>query len=157
MWVMMTYPHSFPNIDNSGVVLSPLSTTLPVTGGKLHTITWTGALDEFAVRYPKNFGIQNNGLSDFFVWPEVYNRAANSPRGYQMLMNVTGDSTFAMNNGVHVPPGPPATVPDILAGAISLGVSPGLSQFQEIYSSDILNAAMVSVLTAGRASILGVP
>jgi hypothetical protein len=87
--------------------------------------------------------VQNNGLSDFWVSPQVMRAAGQVDTGYQMLWFVTDDSTYRMNHGIPIDP---ATE---LQTAADNGVAAG-ARFLEIYYADIVNPDLQDVIATAH-------
>ena len=129
-------PGGFPTLDSQGNVIGHDSKIID------------DLINYGAQTYHSNFIVQNNGLSDFWVYSKVATAPAGVIRGYQMLWFVTNDTTDKMNNGTPINP---ATE---LQNAVNLGVQNG-AQFLEIYQDDIHNPALQGVVASAQAQLHG--
>jgi hypothetical protein len=134
--IPMVHPGAFPPIDDSG---QPDS-----SGAQLQRELLSAGLQAFGAQ----FGAQNNGLSQFFVDPEVSSLAPGTTTGYQMLWFVTNDSTCRMNKG-----NAPCDPHQDLAGAIAAAVGAGAT-YLEIYKVDILNPALADVIAQAHSQLV---
>ncbi|HTY55469.1 MAG TPA: beta-galactosidase [Candidatus Binataceae bacterium] len=99
--------------------------------------------------YDGQFVVQNNALSDFFIWPEVQNVSGRVTTGYQMLWNASDDPMCRMTHKVQpCPPGP------TLKAAIDRGIAAG-AKFLEIYSQDVQNPELQSLLAQTHQRLSG--
>jgi PKD repeat protein len=124
-------PNHFPPIDNNGNVFTDLN-------GADNQIV-SDLLNLGIARYGSQLGVENDGLSDFWIMPQITGVQDQVTTGYQMLWQVTGDPTFRMNNGTSI------AITTELQNAVNAAVA-AHARFLEIYSSDVLNSALQGVL-----------
>jgi PKD repeat protein len=130
----------FPPIDNNGNVFACPQ------GGDTQVVT--DLINRGMARYGTQFIAQNNGLSDTWIMPQVTGAADQVTTGHQMLWWVTGDSTYAMNNGTAIDP---ATA---FQNAVNSAVA-AHARFLEVYSQDVGNAVLQGVLANAHAALTG--
>jgi PKD repeat protein len=128
---------AFPPIDDNGNIFQSSS-----GDGVLNNWLITQGMASFGAQ----FQVQNNALSDYWISSAVEGVATQTTTGYQMLWNVTGDSTYRMNNGV------PDTAHDMLKTAVNSGIAGG-AQFLEIYQVDALNASLQDILQSAQQTL----
>jgi hypothetical protein len=132
----MVHPNGFPPINDSG---QPDS-----SGTQIQRAFLSSGVQTFG----SQFGAQNNGLSQFFVDPEVSGLAPGTVTGYQMLWFVTNDSTCRMNRG-SAPCDPHAD----LLGAVEAAISGGAT-YLEIYKVDVLNSDLADVISQAHTQLV---
>ncbi len=140
--VLLTVPSGFPAIDNNGNIISSM---LKAGDSVLPGDLISGGIS----RYGAQFIVQNNGLSDTWISPQVTAVAGQVNTGYQMLWNVSNDPTYRMTGGQT--PYDPATV---LQVAVNKALAAG-AHYLEIYQIDILNANLADVLASAESSLTG--
>jgi PKD repeat protein len=129
----------FPPIDNNGNVFACPQ------GGDTQVVT--DLINLGMARYGTQFIAQNNGLSDTWIMPQVTGVADQVTTGHQMLWWVTGDSTYAMNNGTAIDP--VTAFQDAVNSAVAAH-----ARFLEVYSQDVGNAALQGVLANAQAALV---
>jgi PKD repeat protein len=136
--VLSVVPAHFPPIDANGNVISGHSAD-PQLPGDLITLGIS--------RYGQQLAVQNDGLSDFWISPQVTGVANQVTTGYQTLWNVTNDTTNRMTGGAT-----PYVPHDVLQAAVNKALAAN-ARYLEIYQVDILNSTVQDVLAAAHTTL----
>jgi PKD repeat protein len=131
-------PNNFPPIDNNGNVFSDLQNA--------DNQIVTDLINLGTARYGSQFVVQNNALSDTFIYGSVTGVANQVTTGYQMLWQVTGDTMYRMNAGM------PIAITTELQNALNSGIA-AKARFLEVYGTDILNPQLQNVLHNAQAGL----
>jgi hypothetical protein len=133
--------NAFPPIDDNGNIFNSQS-------GDSVLNNWL--ITQGIASFGSQFLLQNNALSDYWISNTVQGEAGVITTGYQMLWNVTTDTTYRMNNGI------PATPDYELDTAEDSGIAGG-ANFLEIYQVDVLNTSLQTILSDAHLSLGGTP
>jgi PKD repeat protein len=132
-------PNNLPPIDSNGNIFSNLQ------GADNQLVT--DLINLGMARYGSQFVVQNNGLSDTWIYSSITGVANQVTTGYQMLWFVTGDSSYRMNGGQAIAP----------ATALQNAVNQALAnhaRYLELYPADITNPALQNVLASTHAGLV---
>jgi hypothetical protein len=129
--VPMILPSSFPPIDDAGH-LNP---------------AWTNLQDDLVqisiAGHPSQFGVQNNGLSDFFIMPSIVSLASSTPTAHQTLWFATNDPTCRLRGTA------PCDAHAELQTAVNMAFEAGADSL-ELYQTDIGNPALADIVAAAH-------
>jgi hypothetical protein len=135
---MMLTPVGFPPIDSNGNTFSSLHNA--------DSQIVTDMTNYGIATYGSRFALQNNGLSDYWICPQVASQAAALTTGYEMLWYVTNDPSYRMNNGTAV------NIRTALQNAMNSALA-AHAQFLDIYIPDVTNPYLQSVLANAHAAL----
>jgi hypothetical protein len=133
--VLQTGPWGFPPIDNSGNVVA--NSTGDTTLSRTLLVNAFGSIGG-------HFALENDGLSDTWVWPRPAYLPASVPVAYQTASAVTNDASCRMN-GFQSPCDPATVMKGTIAHANAL---PG--EFLELYRADVLNPMLGGIIAEFR-------
>jgi hypothetical protein len=132
-------PNSFPPIGENGAVLGGQQTDNQIV---------TDLINRGMARYATQFVVQNNGLSDNWIFSQIANMKDQVTTGYQTLWWVTGDNTYKMNNGKAI------AITTELQTALDRAIA-AHARFLELYPEDLVNPELQGVLAAAHAGLAG--
>jgi hypothetical protein len=138
---LIMVPGGFPTIDNYGNTFSNAQGT---------DLQVTNDLIQYGIStYGSQFLVQNNGLSDLWISPQVTAVANQVTTGYEMFWWVTGDSGYKMNGGT------PTGIVSELQHAVNPGLTGG-AKFLEFYTVDIENPNLQKILSSTQLDLTAV-
>jgi hypothetical protein len=144
-----TFAHAFPNQQMAIMIIPSAFPDLDLHGNVVNgagDALMNQLINQGIARYGSQYIVQNNGLSDFWVSPQVATAASQVDTAYQMLWFVTNDSTYRMNQGSPVDP-----VTE-LQTAVDNGIAAG-AHYLEIYKPDIVNPALQNVIASAHGQL----
>jgi len=138
-WGPLLVPGGFPRLDENGNIIQ--------WSAKDYQIT-KYILDNGVKNYGARFVGQTNGLSDFYVFPDLSPVSKQISTGYQTLWFATNDPVCKMNNNIS-----PCDAEKVLKKTVKDGINAD-AKFIEIYDVDILNPSLSKIISRAHLKLV---